>query len=220
MSHHDDRVGRGFGDGVQPLELLVAHAAVVVSGHRRVEQGDGQAVELDLLVARIRRLPADAVVVAANGEQSLAERRAIAALEGGELVIEARRREVAFGDHRGERRDAVDLDQLGDRRSVHHVRIRRGARCDAQDRAELAGAHAAGLGLAEVDVVDRGEPGPQPAGRDGERLERDAVVLVRRGRLEPVDDLGAGRAVERGAGGRHGRQFRTGGLRLGGRVAC
>ena len=108
-----------------------------------------------------RRLPGDAVVVAAHGVEPLGERRPVAVLEGGELLGQAVGGEVALGDHGGERLANVGGEHLGDGRPVHHLRIRRRTRRNTQDRTTLVGSDAAGLGLAEVDVVDGGEPAAQ-----------------------------------------------------------
>ena len=124
------------------------------------------AVELDPLVPGIPRLTGDAVVISPDGEQALPERCPIAAFERGELLVGALRRQVALGDHRRPRRDVVGLDQLGDRRAVHHLGIRRGARRTRMIGPSSLVPDAAGLGLAEVDVVDRGEPALQ-LGRKG-----------------------------------------------------
>ena len=60
---------------------------LVAVGIGRVEQGHRHAVELDPLVAGVLVLAAVGVVVAAHDVQAIAERRAVARFEGGELVV-------------------------------------------------------------------------------------------------------------------------------------
>ncbi len=120
----------------------------------------------------------------------------VALLEGGELLGQAVRGQVALGDHGRERIDIVAGDQLGDGRPVHQLRVRRRAGRHAEDRTALLRSDAAGLGLAEVDVVDRGEPATKRTDGTRQRRVGDAVVLVRRRRFEPVDDDDLGAAVE------------------------
>ena len=60
-------------------------------GQRGVEQGDGDARQVDPLVAGVVVLAAVGVVVAARDVQAVAERLPVAGLEGGELLGACRR---------------------------------------------------------------------------------------------------------------------------------
>ena len=133
---------------------------------RRVEQGDRHAGQLDPLVAGVLVLAPVGVVVAAHDVQAIAERRAVARLEGGELL----RRAVVVRSPltMTAARSAAAISADG--RPVHRLRVRRRAGRGAQDRPVRVVVDAAGLDLAEVDVVDRAEAAAQrPGGRSSVR---------------------------------------------------
>ena len=138
-----------------------------VAGNGGVEQGDGDAVELDPLVAPYASCPAMQSWLPRTANSRSPNGRAVAVLEGGELrsAPSAVRSPLAITAANGS--SIVGGDELGDGRPVHHVGIGRLAGSTPQDRPELAVTDATGLGLAEVDVVDRGEPTTQPPAGSG-----------------------------------------------------
>ena len=152
---------------------------------RRVEQGDGDAGQLDPLVAGVLVLAAVGVVVAAHDVEAVAERRpgssasnaanssGVPSVDRSPLTITAAR---SAAGHLG--RPPPGSSSPGTARRP--ARTRRigpvGVVVDAP-----------GLDLAEVDVVDGAEAAAQRPGRARQRAERDAVVLVLGVGLEPVE---------------------------------
>ena len=160
---------------------------------RRVEQGDGDAGQLDPLVSGVLLLTSVSIVVAAHHVKAVAERLAIALLERRELLVGAVAREVALDDHRSE----VGGRQFGDGRTVHRLRERRRARRRTLDGTVGPVVDATSLLLTEMDVVDRGEARPQHAARAHESPERHAAMLVLGVRRQPVELIDVDALVER-----------------------
>ena len=192
VPHHEDRNRRGRRAGVEPVELLGRQVTSSRPRNGGVDEGDGHTWQPDPLVPCILALAAIGVVVAAHDVEAVAERRAVAVLERGELGVLAVRREVALDDDGRE----VDAGHLGDGRPVHHLRVGRRARRNPADRSHRVVVDAAGLDLPEVNVVDGCEAAAQGARRSAEGTEADAVACVLGLRLETLDAVDGGVVVE------------------------
>ena len=145
--------------------------AVVVSGHRRVEQGDGQAVELDLLVAR--STPSARRCSRGCRERRTAARRTAGGSSPRRRRTRRRRPSAVRSPLAITAANGVTLSiSTSSATAARFITSGYGVAPGATRRIGPSSLEpdAAGLGLAEVDVVDRGEPGPQPAGRRWQRL--------------------------------------------------
>ncbi len=127
------------------------------------------------MIARVLSLVLIRVVVAAHHVEEGAERRAIAGLEGVPFAAGPLGGEVTLDDHRYR----IDGCHLVGRGQVHHFRIGLRTGLGASDRTLAQIVDPAGLDFAEVHVVDRGEPAQQLTVGPSERVDRDAVEVVR-----------------------------------------
>ena len=149
--------------------------------------------EHDLTIADLVRLTVVAVVVAAHRVEPLAEGAPVEPEECGVLLVTSVGGEVALHDHGGR----IDRSDLGDRAGVHHLWIRRLSRLATKHGpVEVEFLEDAALGLAEVHVVDRGEPAQErplgPRQRAYRRVEKRVVGVG----LEPIEAMGSVVVVE------------------------
>ena len=91
VAHDDHRHRRRRSTGVEPVQLRGGEVAGGRERDRRVEQGDGDAGQLDPLVAGVLLLTSVGVVVAAHDVEAVTERLAVALLERCELLRRCRR---------------------------------------------------------------------------------------------------------------------------------
>ena len=206
MAEDEHRPVRPSGKLVEPLQLLGADLPGVPALDDGVENGENHAGERPLLEGLGgEAAPRESVMVAAHVQEPVAEGVEVALQEGFVLSDQARGGEVAL-DHHGRRVDsrrspspprgssspgrAWPLPATSSRRAARAARGTPAA-CPWWSRSTAAPAAArigdgvgdvgqrAALGLAEVGVVDGGEPAQELARRPLQRPRLDAVAQHR-----------------------------------------